>query len=198
MENDNNKVIIVGKVKEICFSHTTKNESFYRVWVSTNRLSGIVDTLPVVISELLLELHQVEPGLNIQIDGQYRSYNAGSKLDLFIFATSICVTNELQSNSIALTGYICKPPIYRMTPLNREIADMLIAVNRSQYGKSDYIPCICWGRNARFASSFDVGEHVQVLGRIQSREYIKKITDTETEKRTAYEVSVSKLECVID
>ena len=96
-----------------------------------------------------------------------------------------------------MDGYICKPPIYRKTPLGREIADLLLAVNRP-YGKSDYIPCICWGRNARFASSFEVGEHVQVLGRIQSREYVKRITETETEKRIAYEVSVSKLECVID
>ena len=100
-----------------------------------------------------------------------------------------------KTNHILLDGYICKEPVYRKTPLGREIADLLLAVNRP-YGKSDYIPCICWGRNARFASSFEVGEHVQILGRIQSREYIKKITDTESQKRTAYEVSVSKLECI--
>ena len=100
-----------------------------------------------------------------------------------------------KTNSILLDGYICKLPIYRKTPLGREIADLLLAVNRP-YGKSDYIPCICWGRNARFASAFEVGEHVQILGRIQSREYVKKLSETETEKRTAYEVSVSKLECM--
>ena len=98
-----------------------------------------------------------------------------------------------KTNSIWLDGYICKEPIYRKTPLGREIADLLLAVNRP-YGKSDYIPCICWGRNARYASGFEVGEHVQLLGRIQSREYVKRISDTETEKRVAYEVSVSKLE----
>ena len=100
-----------------------------------------------------------------------------------------------KTNTILLDGYICKPPIYRKTPLGREIADLLLAVNRP-YGKSDYIPCICWGRNARYASAFEVGEHVQVLGRIQSREYVKKLSETETEKRVAYEVSVSKLECM--
>ena len=102
-----------------------------------------------------------------------------------------------KTNNIMLDGYICKLPVYRKTPLGREIADLLIAVNRP-YGKSDYIPCICWGRNARFASAFEVGNHVQVFGRIQSREYVKKLTETESERRTAYEVSVSKLECVID
>ena len=100
-----------------------------------------------------------------------------------------------KTNNIFLDGYICKLPVYRKTPLGREIADLLLAVNRP-YGKSDYIPCICWGRNARFASTFEVGEHVQIMGRIQSREYIKKLTETETEKRIAYEVSVSKLECL--
>lgn len=100
-----------------------------------------------------------------------------------------------KTNTILLDGYICKLPVYRKTPLGREIADLLLAVNRP-YGKSDYIPCICWGRNARFAASFEVGEHVQVLGRIQSREYVKRLSETESEKRTAYEVSVSKLECM--
>ena len=102
-------------------------------------------------------------------------------------------SDELKSNQIYLDGYICKEPIYRKTPLGREIADLLIAVNRS-YGKSDYIPCICWGRNARFASGFEVGSHVEIWGRIQSREYVKKINENETEKRIAYEVSVSKIE----
>lgn len=103
-------------------------------------------------------------------------------------------TDGAKTNHIMLDGYICKQPIYRKTPLGREIADLLLAVNRP-YGKSDYIPCICWGRNARYASNFEVGEHVQIFGRIQSREYVKKLTETETEKRVAYEVSVSKLEC---
>ena len=116
-----------------------------------------------------------------------------------VFAREITFIDEMEesskTNQIFLDGYICKQPVYRKTPLGREIADLLLAVNRP-YGKSDYIPCICWGRNARFASAFEVGEHVQVMGRIQSREYMKKITETESQKRVAYEVSVSKLECM--
>ena len=137
------------------------------------------------------------------VTGQVRSYNhhdeQKNRLVLSVFVREVTFVEEeldgAKTNSIFLDGYICKTPIYRKTPLGREIADLLLAVNRP-YGKSDYIPCICWGRNARFASSFEVGEHVQILGRIQSREYIKKLTETETQKRIAYEVSVSKLECV--
>ena len=118
---------------------------------------------------------------------------------LSVFVREITFVEEeldgAKTNQIFLDGYICKQPVYRKTPLGREIADLLLAVNRP-YGKSDYIPCICWGRNARFASAFEVGEHVQVMGRIQSREYMKKITETESQKRVAYEVSVSKLECM--
>lgn len=135
--------------------------------------------------------------------GQFRSYNRHeeqkNRLVLSLFVREVSFIEEeldgAKTNQIFLDGYICKLPVYRKTPLGREIADLLLAVNRP-YGKSDYIPCICWGRNARFASSFEVGEHVQVIGRIQSREYIKRLSETETEKRTAYEVSVSKLECL--
>lgn len=122
-----------------------------------------------------------------------------NRLILSVFVREITFVEEeldgAKTNQIFLDGYICKQPVYRKTPLGREIADLLLAVNRP-YGKSDYIPCICWGRNARFASAFEVGEHVQVMGRIQSREYMKKITETESQKRVAYEVSVSKLECM--
>ena len=121
-----------------------------------------------------------------------------NRLILSVLSENSFIEEELdgaKTNQILLDGYICKQPVYRKTPLGREIADLLLAVNRP-YGKSDYIPCICWGRNARFASAFEVGEHVQVVGRIQSREYTKKITETETQKRVAYEVSVSKLECM--
>ena len=136
--------------------------------------------------------------------GQFRSYNQHgekkNRLVLSVFVREIAFVEEewdgAKTNTILLDGYICKQPIYRKTPLGREIADLLLAVNRP-YGKSDYIPCICWGRNARFASGFEVGEHVQVLGRIQSREYVKKLSETESEKRVAYEVSVSKLECIM-
>ena len=137
------------------------------------------------------------------VSGQFRSDNRHdeqkNRLVLSVFVREVSFIEEeldgAKTNNIFLDGYICKLPVYRKTPLGREIADLLLAVNRP-YGKSDYIPCICWGRNARFASTFEVGEHVQIMGRIQSREYIKKLTETETEKRIAYEVSVSKLECL--
>lgn len=139
------------------------------------------------------------------VSGQFRSYNRHeeqkNRLVLSVFVREVEFVEEemdgAKTNSILLDGYICKAPVYRKTPLGREIADLLLAVNRP-YGKSDYIPCICWGRNARYASGFEVGAHVQVLGRIQSREYIKKISEIETEKRIAYEVSVSKLEYMED
>ena len=139
------------------------------------------------------------------VNGQFRSYNKHDELKnrlvLSVFAREVeFIEEELdgaKTNNIMLDWYICKLPVYRKTPLGREIADLLIAVNRP-YGKSDYIPCICWGRNARFASAFEVGNHVQVFGRIQSREYVKKLSETATEKRVAYEVSVSKLECLED
>lgn len=162
-----------------------------------------MDTIPVMISERLIDVNEDYTGEFLMVSGQFRSYNRHdeqkNRLVLSVFAREVSFIEEeldgAKTNSILLDGYICKLPIYRKTPLGREIADLLLAVNRP-YGKSDYIPCICWGRNARFASAFEVGEHVQILGRIQSREYVKKLSETETEKRTAYEVSVSKLECM--
>lgn len=173
--------------------------------VLVRRLSNSDDRIPLMISERLIDVQQDYTGEYIMVTGQFRSYNQHeehkNRLVLSVFVREVSFVEEevdgAKTNTILLDGYICKRPIYRKTPLGREIADLLLAVNRP-YGKSDYIPCICWGRNARFASGFEVGEHVQILGRIQSREYVKKLTETETEKRTAYEVSVSKLECVLD
>ena len=201
---ENNQVTIMGEiVSPFTFSHEVFGEGFYMVDVSVKRLSNSEDQIPVMISERLLDVTQDYTGEFIMVNGQFRSYNRHdeqkNRLVLSVFAREIeFVEEELdgaKTNNIMLDGYICKLPVYRKTPLGREIADLLLAVNRP-YGKSDYIPCICWGRNARFASTFDVGEHVQILGRIQSREYVKKLTETETEKRIAYEVSVSKLECM--
>lgn len=171
--------------------------------VSVKRLSNSEDRIPVMISERLIDVTEDYTGEFIMVNGQFRSYNKHDELKnrlvLSVFAREVeFIEEELdgaKTNTIILDGYICKLPVYRKTPLGREIADLLIAVNRP-YGKSDYIPCICWGRNARFASAFEVGNHVQVFGRIQSREYVKKLSETATEKRTAYEVSVSKLECL--
>ena len=201
---ENNQVTIMGEiVSTFTFSHEVFGEGFYMVDVSVRRLSNSVDTIPVMISERLIDVECDYRGEFLMVSGQFRSYNRHdeqkNRLVLSVFAREVSFIEEeldgAKTNNILLDGYICKLPIYRKTPLGREIADLLLAVNRP-YGKSDYIPCICWGRNARFASAFEVGEHVQVLGRIQSREYVKKLSETETEKRTAYEVSVSKLECL--
>ena len=199
---ENNQVTIMGKVAtEFSFSQEVFGEGFYMVEVEVKRLSNSEDRIPLMISERLIDVTQDYTGEYIMVHGQFRSYNRHeeqkNRLVLSVFVREISFMEEepdgTKTNSIWLDGYICKEPIYRKTPLGREIADLLLAVNRP-YGKSDYIPCICWGRNARYASGFEVGEHVQLLGRIQSREYVKRISDTETEKRVAYEVSVSKLE----
>ena len=195
----NNQATIVGVIdSDLEFSHAVLGEGFYNFTVKVPRLSSESDLIPVTISERLCG--GLKKGDKVAFFGQFRSYNklvgGKSKLMLTLFVRErIDPETTSNINEIRLTGYICKEPIYRKTPLGREIADLLLAVNRP-YGKSDYIPCICWGRNARYASGFEVGEHVQVLGRIQSREYVKKLSETETEKRVAYEVSVSKLECM--
>ena len=201
---ENNQVTIMGKVaSEFTYSHEVFGEGFYMVDVLVKRLSNSDDRIPLMISERLIDVTKDYTGEYICVSGQFRSYNRHeeqkNRLVLSVFVREVEFVDEQQdgakTNFILLEGYICKKPVYRKTPLGREIADLLLAVNRP-YGKSDYIPCICWGRNARYASGFEVGEHVQVLGRIQSREYVKKISESETQTRTAYEVSVSKLECL--
>lgn len=198
----NNQVTIMGEiVSEFTFSHEVFGEGFYILEVSVNRLSDMADTIPLMISERLIDVTADYRGQIIEAIGQFRSYNRHeenrNRLMLSIFVREFEFANELKeqskTNQIYLDGFVCKPPVYRRTPLGREIADLLIAVNRP-YGKSDYIPCISWGRNARFASSFEVGSHINVWGRVQSREYNKKINEEESEKRIAYEVSISKIE----
>ena len=199
---ENNQVSIIGKVVSgFTFSHDVFGEGFYMVELSVKRLSDSSDRIPVMISERLIDVAQDYQGEYIQVEGQFRSYNRHeekkNRLVLSVFAREVSFVEEaddkVRSNQIFLDGFVCKPTVYRKTPLGREIADMLIAVNRP-YGKSDYIPCICWGRNARFASGFEVGSRVQIWGRIQSREYMKRLEGELTERRTAYEVSISKLE----
>ena len=199
---ENNQVVIMGKiVSGFAFSHEIFGEGFYMMDVEVARLSESYDIIPIMVSERLIDVEEDYQGAYVSISGQFRSYNRHeekkTRLVLSVFVRELSFVEEaddsIKTNQIFLDGYICKPPVYRKTPLGREIADLLLAVNRP-YGKSDYIPCICWGRNARYASAFEVGGHVLLWGRIQSREYIKKLGENETEKRTAYEVSVSKLE----
>lgn len=199
---ENNQVTIMGEiVSGFTYSHEIFGEGFYMVDVKVKRLSDSFDIIPMMVSERLIDVAADYTGYHVEVNGQFRSYNRHeerkNRLVLSVFAREIAFVEEIEesakTNQIFLDGYICKEPIYRKTPLGREIADLLLAVNRP-YGKSDYIPCICWGRNARFASSFTVGERCLVWGRIQSREYMKKIDEDQVEKRVAYEVSVSKLE----
>lgn len=197
----NNKVYLHGKIiTKADFSHEVYGESFYEMTLSVTRLSGQEDRLPITVSERLMRDKNVEIGSEVRLLGQFRSYNklegGRSKLMLTVFVREILDCDESDNpNNIVLCGYVCKPPIYRTTPFNREIADILLAVNRS-YNKSDYIPCIAWGRNARFVRSLAVGEKLAVSGRIQSREYQKKYSETDIKILTAYEVSVSKLAAI--
>ena len=203
---ENNDVELVGEiVSGFSFSHESFGEAFYFVDVAVKRLSETFDYLPLLISEHLIDVNSDCIGKTIHVNGQLRSFNLHeekkNRLILSVFVRELGLLDEIdedmKTNQIFLDGYICKDPIYRKTPLGREIADLLLAVNRS-YGKTDYIPCIVWGRNARFVSRLEVGGHIQIFGRIQSREYTKKISETETEMHIAYEVSASRIEVIDD
>lgn len=199
---ENNSVKLLGKVNSKPeFSHEVFGEKFYTFQLEVDRLSEAKDIIPILISETLVEIKDLEENVSIYVEGEYRSYNehenGKTHLILSVFAKALQFADFEYGNlnQIFLQGFLCKPPIYRKTPLGREIADMLVAVNRP-YGKSDYVPCIAWGRNARLASGLDVGDQIQIWGRIQSREYVKKLSEQDSEKRTAQEVSISKLEQV--
>lgn len=208
---DNNHLILMGKVtSEKRFSHEIYGESFYIFDMEVPRLSNNADIIPVTISERLIEDGKLQIGANVLIKGQFRSYNSyegeKNKLVLTVFAKDIFFEEEIEelkeeenkdisSNEVILTGYICKKPIYRQTPFGREIADLLLAVNRA-YNKSDYIPAIAWGRTARFCQNIEVGTEVKVTGRVQSRSYEKKFEDGTVETRVAYEVSIGSLEVI--
>jgi primosomal replication protein N len=206
---ENNSLVLMGKVaNEKTFSHEIYGEKFYQFSLSVPRLSGNADNIPITISERLFKDEDIAIGKNVKVNGQFRSYNGyennKNRLVLTVFVKDIeflpdgdevLSDKDVVSNEVDLTGFICKPPIYRQTPFGREITDILIAVNRA-YNKSDYIPCIAWGRNARFCSKMPVGTEVKVTGRVQSRNYEKKYEDGTVEQRVAYEVSVSNLEVV--
>lgn len=197
---ENNQVTLSGEiVSNFEFSHEVFGEKFYKAQLKSERLSDKNDVIPIMVSERLINFTDDWVGQFVRICGQFRSYNKHEKernrLELFVFVREIESYDDVDLNTIFLDGYICKEPIYRKTPFGREIADVLIAVNRP-YGKSDYIPCICWGKDAEFAQHLPVGTRLNVCGRIQSREYMKRIGEDEFEKRIAYEMSVAKMEVV--
>lgn len=195
--NNNNKVTLVGTIiSKFTYSHEVFGEKFYMADLVSERKSGTVDILPLMISERIIDVTGDFIGYIVKVEGFFRSYNHhdGKKhyLKLSVFVTEIEDAGGWRdTNSIILEGFLCKKPVYRVTPKGREIVDFLFAVNRA-YGKSDYIPCIAWGRNAGYVSQFDIGTKLRVEGRIQSRTYEKKLSEKELEERTAYEVSVSK------
>lgn len=196
----NNQVYLSGQIASAPeFSHEIMGEKFYDTTVSVERLSGQSDVIPITVSDRLMEGQNFEIGNLIGLIGQFRSYNkivdGKSKLVLRVFVRELCECDENAPNVIELEGYVCKPPVYRTTPFKREIADLLIGVNRA-YNKSDYIPAIAWGRNARYASTFDVGDKIHLVGRIQSRIYQKSLDDGTIEERVAYEVSITKFETI--
>lgn len=205
---ENNHLVLVGKItSEKSFSHEVYGENFYNFNMEVSRLSDITDIIPVTVSERLLIDMPIEIGKEIIVEGQFRSYNTyednRSRLVLTVFAKEIVervVTGPEDekvniTNEVTLTGFLCKQAVYRKTPFGREIADILLAVNRS-YNKSDYIPCIAWGRNARFCNNLPVGSSVKILGRIQSRNYIKTLEDGTQLHKTAYEVSIGSMQLV--
>ncbi|MCL1878875.1 MAG: single-stranded DNA-binding protein [Defluviitaleaceae bacterium] len=207
MNNGNNIIDIGGRIcSEFTFSHEIYGEGFWRFDVDVGRMSGQSDILPVTVSERIVERDKMLPGVAVRISGQIRSYNnyvetdRRNKLVLTVFARDVEIVADVPlnyPNEVFLDGYLCKPTIYRTTPFGREISDILIAVNRS-YNKSDYIPCITWGRNARFAGKLEVGDHIRLWGRMQSRQYQKKLSEEMILEKTAYEVSVAKIEIAVD
>ena len=210
---ENNYLTLVGKVTgEKKFSHEIYGERFYIFNLSIPRLSGNADIIPITVSERLIKEDTLQEGKKLLIKGQFRSYNSyeneKNRLILTVFAKDVMEVEENEdeeenemvrkdtiTNEVVLVGYICKKPIYRQTPFGREISDLLLAVNRA-YNKSDYIPCIAWGRNARFCQNLEVGSQVKVVGRVQSRTYEKKHEDGTIENRVAYEVSIGSLEVI--
>ena len=220
--SENNCVTLIGKVaSDKRLSHETFGEKFYLFDLEVMRLSDIADIIPITVSERLLTDFDLSIGNQIIVDGQFRSYNnyenEKNRLVLTVFAKDIQEYDKVKeqeesteqddeenegtekkgevTNEIVLIGYICKKPIYRQTPFGREIADILLAVNRA-YNKSDYIPCIAWGRNARFCQNIEVGTEIKITGRIQSRTYEKKFEDGTSETRVAYEISIASMEVI--
>ena len=196
--NENNYVRVTGCVDEFVYDHTAYDERFYSSFVHSQRRSGTVDDIPVIASEYLVKKDDFD-GKYVEIDGEFHPMNmeveGKSKLILQLFAKNIRTTQEKldDENKIVLNGFVVKKPVYRITPSGREITNMLIAVNRPRW-RSDYIPCVCWGRSAKWAEDLTVGTTISIEGRIQSRTYVKKLSDEEREVRTAYEVSIGKME----
>lgn len=197
--NENNYVRVTGRVEKFVYDHTAYDERFYSSYVHSQRRSGMVDDIPIIASQYLIHKKDFA-GKYVEIEGEFRSMNVHtgekSRLVLQLFVKNIRIIKSKESmddeNEIVLDGFLVKKPIYRVTPNGRQIADLMIAVNRP-LGRSDYIPCICWGKSAKWAENLEVGTEIFAQGRIQSREYVKRLSEDESEIRTAYEVSIGKM-----
>ena len=197
-----NKAIVVGTVSSVQFSHKVRDEAFYTAFIETKRLSNVTDLIPIIISEKLYDIDSLEEKF-VQVSGEFRSFdyheNNKTYLKLFVFVKNITAldktlidTKTQNTNYVMLNGHVCKDVIYRQTPLGKDVADVIIAVNRP-YGNSDYIPCICWKEGAKIASTLKVGDEITITGRIQSRYYTKQVNQNEIEKRIVFEISVYEI-----
>ena len=205
IQTKTNSIELAGVLGDkIELSHTVYGEKFYSCFLDIKRLSNRTDSVPVTIPEKLLVQHRIKSGDCMRMEGQLRSYNYYLKVDDLssnkksrLVVTAFCksiLPYEEDVNSVQLDGFVCKPPIYRVTPFGKHICDLLVAVNRS-YSKSDYIPVIYWGENAKRASSLTVSSNIRVSGRLQSREYEKRKDDGDITVKTTYEVSGFELNC---
>ncbi|MBQ1575536.1 MAG: single-stranded DNA-binding protein [Oscillospiraceae bacterium] len=190
-----NEVILCGTcLEEPVYSHAARSQSFYTLPLLVRRLSGAADTVNVTIRETMLGT--AEQGGRLCVTGEVRTFNNRSgewpRLVISVFARTLAPTEEADENRVRLRGALCKSPNLRTTPMGREICDLILAVNR-RYGRSDYLPCICWGSKAREAALWEVGTRLLLEGRIQSRRY-SKLTENGSEERTAYEISAAQID----
>ena len=196
--NENAGRFVGCVLSEPVFSHENHGEDYFRIMLQIARLSGSADTLPLLVSRTQLEQTPVFAGERLAAEGEVRSFNnrsgVGSKLVLTVFVRTLrsAQADEPDCNRLTLQGTLCRAPIYRRTPLGREICDLTLAVNR-RYGRADYLPCICWGTVARNCAERAVGDELRLEGRFQSRSYVKKLGE-QSVSRTAYEVSAMSVQ----
>lgn len=197
MKHKNNKVTLLGMLTEnFKFSHSVKKKNYYTTKIRVRRKSDVCDEIPIIVSDQLIDVYSEWTYEFLYIHGEYQSRNEDGHLILYVYVEDIEPMIDINyENTVTLDGYICKKPYFRETPLGKEITDILLAVNRGN-GRTDYIPCIAWWNNARYADGLEVGTRLKISGRIQSREYIKQITEEYAERRAAYEVSISQMEVV--
>ena len=192
MEQIYNQILLRGELDTLpAFSHESHGRRFYSFTLAVERLSGTMDLLHCVAAEELVQALDPSGGEMVELIGQVRSFNnrsgAGRRLVISAYAEQLRTCDDEPANEVILCGSICRQPIFRRTPLGREICDLMLAVNRP-YRRADYLPCILWGHTAQHCANFPVGTTLQLTGRLQSRTYVKQL-ETGSEQRVAYEIS---------